>query len=160
MNGKAILKIPLSKMAEGADLCLENASQFCSDAKLLIEKTSYEHALGFCIFGIEELAKAILLKSKTAIVQKESKADVTLNKEKPENLFHSTTEYLKAMGFKCRKGKKQEVLQEVNPFYHHLSKLLIASNMMRMATYTNVVKSIEEKRFSSMDEINKTMKTC
>jgi hypothetical protein len=157
LNRKAILKIPLKKMAEGADLCLENASQFCSDARFLIEKTSYEHALSFCIFGIEELGKAILLKSKTAIAQKESKADVTLNKEKPENLFHSAAKYLMRIGFKYRKEKKQKVLREVNPFYDHLSKLLIASNMMHMATYTNVVKSIEGKGFPNIDKIDKTI---
>ena len=149
-----MLQIPLSKVAEGADLCLENALQFCSDARVLVEKSSYEHALGFCIFAIEELGKAILLKTKAAYALKESKDVVILKKEKPENIFHMSSEDLKVKGFRGNKGKG---LNEVNPFYDHLSKLFIASNTMYMATYTNVVKSIEGKGFQSMDEINITI---
>jgi len=151
LNGKKALLIPLNKIAKGVDLCLENASQFCSDAKVLMEKTSYDHALGFCIFAIEEFGKAILLKSKALYAQKDSKVNVVLDKEKPENLFHSTTEYLKAKGFRCGK--------EVYPFYDHLSKLLMASNMMYMAIDTNIGKSIRGKKFYNVDEINKTFKT-
>lgn len=157
LNGKKTLILPLNKMAEGADLCLENALQFCSDARVLIERTSYAHALGFCIFAVEELGKAILLKTKATYAQKESKADVILNKEKPESLFHMTTEDLKAKGFKCTKEKEREVSQGVYPFYDHLSKLLIASNMMYLATRTNVMKSLAGKRFQRMDEINKAI---
>ena len=157
LNGKKTFVIPLNKVSEGADLCLENAVQFCSDARVLIEKSSYEHALGFCIFAIEEFGKSLLLKSKAAYAQKESKANIILNKEKPENLFHMTTESLKALGFKVRKENEQKVLQEVYPFYDHLSKLLIASNLMHMATRTNAVKSIEGKGFQSIDEIDITI---
>jgi hypothetical protein len=153
LSSKKILVIPLNKMAEGADLCLENAVQFCSDAKVLIEKSSYEHALGFCIFAIEEFGKSLLLKSTAAYAQKEAKADVYLNKEKPENFFHMTAEDLKTMGFKSRKG----ILQEVNPFYDHLSKLLMASNLMNMSIHTNVVKSIEGKEYESVKAIEETI---
>lgn len=158
LNGKKTLSIPLNKVAEGADLCLENAVQFCSDARVLIEKSSYEHALGFCIFAIEELGKELLLKSKAAYAQKDSKADVCFSREKPESLFRRTNEDLKAKGFKCKKEKgRQEELQEVYPFYDHLSKLLIASTMMYMATHRNVLKSIEGKGFQTEDEIDKTI---
>ena len=61
LKSKSELKIPLDKLSEGADLCLENAAQFCADANALIQQSSYEHALGLCIFAIEELGKAILL---------------------------------------------------------------------------------------------------
>ena len=157
LSGKKTLVIPLNKMAEGADLCLENAVQFCFDARVLIEKSSYEHALGFCIFAIEEFGKSLLLKSKAAYAQKESKADVCFNKEKPENFFHMTAENLKGIGFKLKKEKGQEVLKEVNPFYDHPSKLLMASNLMYMAIHTNAVKSIEGKGFQSVKEIGETI---
>jgi hypothetical protein len=156
LNAKGKLIIPLNKITEGVDLCLENALQFCSDAKVLIENSSYEHALSFCVFAIEEFGKGVFLKTK-AYAQKDSIVDVVLDKEKPENLFHMTTEYLKMKGFKCRKKKNQEILNEVYPFYDHLSKLLIAGNMMKMATDTNVMKSIQGRKFHSIDEINKTI---
>ena len=142
------LKIPLNKVAEGADLCLDNASQFCSDAIVLSKKSSYDHALALCIFAIEELGKAILLKEKAAYALKDSDPVIILKHEKPEVIFKKTIEDLKTKGFS---GK------EVNPFYHHLSKLFYASNMMYMARDTNVMKSIAGKRFQSMDEINKTI---
>lgn len=148
MNGEIILKIPLDKVAEGADLCLDNASQFCSDARFLSEKSSCDHALALCIFAIEELGKAILLKEKAAYALKDSDSAIILKNEKPEVIFRTTKDVLKTKGFS---GK------EVNPFYNHLSKLLYASNMMNMATHTNVMKSIEGKRFHGMDEINKTI---
>ena len=55
LNGEKTFVIPLNKVSEGADVMPQiNAVQLCSDARVLIEKSSYEHALGFCIFAIEE----------------------------------------------------------------------------------------------------------
>jgi len=148
LNGEAILKIPLNKVAEGADLCLDNASQFCSDARVLSEKSSYDHALGLCIFAIEELGKAILLKEKATYALKDSEQVIILKYEKPEVIFKTTIEDLKKKGFS---GK------EVNPFRHHLSKLLYARSMMSMATYTNVMKSLNGKGFQTIEEMNRTI---
>ena len=148
MNGKKPLVIPLSKIAEGVDLCLENASRFCSDANLLIEKASYEHALGLCVFAIEELGKAVLLKSKAFETKRNSETDVVFKKEKLEDILHRTMENWKAKGFKGGRV--------VNPFYDHFSKLLMASSMMFIAIDTNVGKSIRGKIFHSIDEINKS----
>ena len=88
------------------------------------------------------------MKEKAAYALKDSDPVIILKHEKPEVIFKKTIEDLKTKGFS---GK------EVNPFYHHLSKLFYASNMMYMARDTNVMKSIAGKRFQSMDEINKTI---
>jgi hypothetical protein len=152
---KRDLKIPLCKVANGVDLCIENALQFCSDAKILCDGKSFDHAWALCIFAVEELGKAILLKSKYAYAQKEAQEVLVLKKEKPEEIFHSSPENLNAKGFCWKKGKKE--LMEINPFYDHLSKLLIASNMMYMAARTKVVRSQEDKPFQSVDEIIETI---
>jgi hypothetical protein len=148
LNGEAILKIPLNKVAEGADLCLDNAVQFCSDARVLSEESSCDHALGLCIFAIEELGKAILLKEKATYALKDSKNVVILKHAKPEVIFKRPLDYLKTKGFSNK---------EVNPFRHHLSKLLYASSIMSMATHTNVIKSLDGKGFQTMDEMTKTI---
>lgn len=135
-------------MTEGVDLCLKNALQFCSDARVLIEKASYEHALGFCIFAIEEVGKAVLLKSKAYYAQKESKVDVFFGKENSESLFHRTTEYLNARGFQKK---------EVYPFYDHLSKLLFGGDILSIAEHINVMKIIDRKEFSTLEELRRTI---
>jgi hypothetical protein len=153
---KGELKIPLNDIEDGADLCSENASQFCIDAEILCDNKSLEHALASCIFAIEELGKAVWLKTKAAYALKESKHMLILRKERPEEIFHSvSTTYLNEKGYRWKDGKKE--LKEVNPFYDHLSKLLIASNTLSIASHANVLKSIEGKPFQSTDEIEETI---
>jgi hypothetical protein len=148
LNGKAILKIPLGKMAEGADLCLENASQFCFDARVLIEKSSYEHALALCIFAIEELGKATMLKEKAAYASARSEENMVFESVEPEVYFNRPKEYLKTRGFS---GKR------INPFYHHPSKFFYAGKFMSMATQDRIVKSLEGRKFETLEEIDKTI---
>ena len=50
--------IPLDKIPEGIGLCLQNASQFCADARVVSKESNCEHALDLCLYAIEELGKA------------------------------------------------------------------------------------------------------
>lgn len=148
MNGKTTLTIPLDKIREGADLCLENALQFCSDARVLIEKSSYEHALALCLFAIEELGKASMLKEKAAYASAKSEKNVIFELVEAEVFFRRPKEYLKTRGFS---GKR------MNPFYNHPSKLFYAGSLMSMATHTRIVKSLEGRGFETVEEIDKTI---
>jgi hypothetical protein len=143
-----MLKIPLNKVAEGADLCLENASQFCSDARILGENSSCEHALGLCILALEELGKATMLKVKTPFAMKKRDDVVSFELVSPEVFFHEPLESLKKRGFQDRK---------INPFYHHLSKLLYIQNMRLFAVRARIMKSLDGKGFQNMDEMNRTI---
>jgi AbiV family abortive infection protein len=143
------MKIPLNRVAEGADLCLENAQQFCSDARILGEKSSCEHALGLCILALEELGKAIMLKEKATMSTKRSEHVVSFESVRPEEVFNTKREYLKAMGFSDRK---------INPFYDHPSKLLYARNMIRLATWERVMKSVNGKMFLTSEEMDETIR--
>lgn len=146
-SGKSILNIPLDRIDEGIDLCLENASQFCSDADVLIGQKSCEHALGFCILATEELGKAIMLKVQSAYARKRSEETVIFERAKPEDYFKATKrEDLKKFGFKNLERK-------INPFYDHLSKLLCAKNMLSLATHERIMLSLEGKWFQTIDEI-------
>jgi AbiV family abortive infection protein len=60
---KGEVKIPTCKVAEGVNLCIENSLQFCSDAKSLCDVKSFNHAWALCILAVEELGKAVWLKS-------------------------------------------------------------------------------------------------
>jgi ribosomal protein S6 len=148
LNRKEVLKIPLGRVAEGADLCLENASQFCSDARTLAEKSSCEHALGLSIFAMEELGKAIMLKEKAAYANRDAEDSVCFEKVIPDKVFNVPFKNLKKRGFSgC----------EINPFYDHRSKLLYTRNIRRLATYATIIKSIDGKGFSTEDEMNETI---
>jgi hypothetical protein len=142
---RKMLKIPFNKIAEGADLCLENALQFCSDARFLSEKSSCEHALGLSILAVEELGKAIMLKTKAAFAKKKAEDVVLFERVKPEVYFNEPLESLKRRGF--QNG-------EINPFYDHLSKLYVTRNMRYLATHERIMKSIDGKPFHSLKEIN------
>jgi len=142
-----MLRIPLNKVARGADLCLENASQFCSDAEILSENSSCEHALGLCVLALEELGKATMLKVKGAYALKGSEDAVIFESVRPEVFFNTKFEHLKKRGFlDCN----------INPFYDHLSKLLYIQNMRLFAVKMRIMKSIDGKGFQTMDEMNRT----
>ena len=154
---KRELKIPLRKVENGVDLCLENASQFCSDARVLCDNMSLDHALASCIFALEELGKAVLLKTRATYTLKESKDMLIFKKEKPEEIYFNSfsSTYLSEKGYCWKDGKKE--LKEVNPFFDHLSKLLYASHTLYIVTHRNVVKSIEDRGFESDDEMDETI---
>lgn len=147
-SDKSILKIPLDKIDEGINLCLRNASQFCSDANILVEQKSYGHALGLCILATEELGKAMMLKEQSAYARKRSEEFVIFERVKPEDYFKATPrEVLKKFGFK-RLEKK------INPFYDHLSKLLHTKNIMALSTHERILQSLEGRLFQTIDEIS------
>jgi AbiV family abortive infection protein len=85
LKNKNILTIPLKSVAEGVELCLDNATQFCSDAKALVEISSCQHALGLCIYAIEELGKATLLKEMAAYATKRNEDNITLERTKSKD---------------------------------------------------------------------------
>jgi AbiV family abortive infection protein len=144
LTRKPTLKIPLNKVEEGADLCLQNALQFCSDADILMKQQSVEHALGLCILATEELGKAIMLKEKAAYARKRSEDVIVFERVKPEIFFKANFEDLKKIGFT---GSK------IHPFYDHLSKLLYTKNIRSLATHERIMFSLEGKRFQTTDEI-------
>jgi AbiV family abortive infection protein len=76
LRSKDKLVIPLQKVEEGIDLCLKNASQFCKDAKLLNSNSSAQHALGLCMFAIEELGKAHLLTEQKFLGKKHGDTEI------------------------------------------------------------------------------------
>jgi AbiV family abortive infection protein len=136
LRKKERLEIPVKNIPVGITVCLENAESFCFDAKTLAEKSSLQHALGLCIYAVEELGKAELLKEKwigslETVVFKLQKPKVIL-KDRP------SLKNWKQRGF--RKNK------EINPFYDHNAKLFFAQGFMKMASDNRLLNSLGKKK--------------
>jgi hypothetical protein len=145
LNHKRTLKVPLKKVAEGVSLCLENASQFCSDAKILNKESSCKHALGLCIYAMEELGKAIMLKESSDYATKNSEDFVLFERVEPGIFFHGNPEDLKnSVGFS---GKP------IMPFYDHLSKLFYSKYARYLATMNRIMKRVEKRGTENLSEI-------
>jgi hypothetical protein len=149
LRNRLDLRIPINKIEEGAELCLSNAMQFCSDAENLVDTGSNEHALGLCVLATEEVGKAIMLKEKAMRARKRSESEIFLGWVSPEVFFHVTAEQRKRMGFTKKK---------IHPFYHHLAKFLWARNARQTAIQSNVMYSLSGKMYKNSDEMNKTEK--
>ena len=54
------MKIPSEELAKAVELCFKNVTSLLEDAKLLIHKGSYGHALFLVISAIEETSKAFI----------------------------------------------------------------------------------------------------
>jgi hypothetical protein len=84
-------------------------------------KESREHALGLCLFAIEELGKAELLQGLSNSAKKYGEKAIILKRVKPHEFFaeglHSTIDKL---GFE----------KEKNPFYDHRYKLFYGSALL------------------------------
>ena len=84
MKQKKIITIPLAKISEGIDLCLSNALQFCEDAKLINNESSRAHALGLCLYALEELGKADLLQEYAFWAKKNGIEEITIEQSEPK----------------------------------------------------------------------------
>ena len=124
MRTKNKLIIPLEKVPERIDLCLHNASQFCAAARALSKESSIGHALGLCLYAIEELGKAELLNQLAFSAKKYGDKVVTLERAKPKKFFneayHSS---LDKLGFS----------KDMNPFYDHRFKLFSGRGLLGLA---------------------------
>jgi hypothetical protein len=146
LQDKNRLVIPLKNVAKGAEVCLDNAAQFCCDARALVEIKSCEHALGLCIYAIEELGKAELLIEISAYAAKKGEESITLENTKAQDFFNGlSSEVLQKMGFP----------KKINPFFDHRSKLLYAKGIMYIAANDRLWRSLEGMSFQDFDEITK-----
>jgi hypothetical protein len=137
------VEIPLDRIREGIELCLQNSSQFCSDAEALARQESFEHALGLCILALEELGKAMMLNEMADKAKKNSKGFVIFEMVKLNHFFKAVRGDFKQMGFRKEK---------VNPFYDHPSKLLFAIQLLSIAVRDRRWKESLEGRFFKTSE--------
>jgi len=144
LRAKGKLVIPLDKIPEEIDLCLRNASQFCLDARIVSEKSSCEHALGLCLYAIEELGKARLLQGLAASARKYGDKVITLERNKPQKFFHQSLHAdLGKLGFS----------QDMNPFYDHRCKLFFGRGLVGQATSERIIRSLDGQEFHSFSEL-------
>jgi AbiV family abortive infection protein len=144
LKSKTKLTIPVDKIPEGIDLCLRNASQFCADAKLVNNESNYNHALGLCLYAIEELGKAELLKLLAFWAKKNGDKTITFERGKPQNFFHER--YHSSLG-------KLGFSRDMNPFYDHRCKLFFARSLLGLATNERLMRSLEGEKFNNFREI-------
>jgi AbiV family abortive infection protein len=138
LRRKERLEIPVTDIPEGIAVCLKNAETFCSDARALVEKSSLQHALGLCIYAVEELGKAEMLKEMKAY-RATSTSKVIFEREKAVDFFRNKPfKFLKKRGF----SKKYEM----NPFYNHCCKLLYAQSVIKMASDNRLLNSLGGKK--------------
>lgn len=149
MRTKSKLVIPLDKIPEGIELCLHNASQFCVDARIVSKDSSCEHALGLCLYAIEELGKAELLQELAASARKYNDKVITLEKNKPQKFFNERLHPdLGKLGFS----------QPMNPFYDHRSKLVFGLGLVGLATSERIMRSLDGQEFHSFSELLQALK--
>ncbi len=141
---KKSLTIPFKNVERGSELCLANALQFCSDAKVLAKSSSFEHALGLCIFAIEELGKAIMLKQKAIQAKKKNEDALTFKSLKDVESF-----YRVPIG--CLKNVGLEGCIS-NPFYNHKSKLYFAKSTLNFAANKRILEIMEKFGFKEIQE--------
>jgi len=149
LRTKDKLVIPLDKISEGIDLCLNNASQFCTDAKILSKEYSYSHALGLCLYAIEELGKAELLNQLAFSAKKYGDKTIILEKKKPQKFFAEV--YQSSLG-------KLGFSNEMNPFFDHRFKLFCGRGLLGLATNERVMKQATDvKNFTNLRDILNAM---
>jgi len=144
LRAKGKLVIPLDKIPEGIDLCLRNASQFCVDARVISKESSCEHALGLCLYAIEELGKAELLQSLAASARKYGNRVITLERNKPQRFFRKELHsYISKLGFP----------EEMNPFYDHRCKLFFGRQLLGLAINERIMRSLDGQKFQNFNEL-------
>lgn len=144
MTAKGKLVIPLDKIPEGIDLCLRNASQFCRDARIVSKESSCEHALGLCLYAVEELGKAELLQELAASARKYGERVITLERNKPQRFFNERLHAdLGKLGFS----------RDMNPFYDHRCKLFYGRGLVGLATNERLMRSLDGREFHNFKEL-------
>jgi hypothetical protein len=144
LRAKGKLVIPLDKIPEGIDLCLRNASLFCIDARIVNKESSCEHALGLCLYAIEELGKAELLQGLAASARKYGDRAITLERNKPQKFFNERLHAdLGKLGFS----------QDMNPFYDHRCKLFFGRGLVGLATNERLMRSLDGQEFHNFNEL-------
>ena len=145
MRAKEKLTIPIDRIAEGVELCLKNSAQFCADAKMLCKASSCQHAFGLCLYAIEELGKAELIKDYSAFLKKRGKTNVVFSKMKAKDFFPLfSPKDLQKLGFSSK---------PINPFYDHRCKLFFARRVIGMAMENRLYRSLEGQKFHNLREI-------
>jgi len=145
MRAKEKLTIPIDKIVEGIVMCLKNSAQFCADAKLLCKESSCQHAFGLCLYAIEELGKAQMLKELSAHAKKKGETQLVFCQIKAKDFFSWwTPKDLKKFGFSNK---------ERNPFYDHRYKLWFAGKMVAIATQNRIITSLGDQKFQNLSEI-------
>jgi AbiV family abortive infection protein len=140
LRRKDKLVIPLQKIEEGIDLCLGNASQFCKDAKLLNSHASSQHALGLCIFAIEELGKAHLLTEQKFLANKYGNSEIVFKKDETPKLLNEC--YRKT-------AKESGFSQRLNLFYDHRCKLFLGRGLVGIAMNGRLSESLKDQTFKN-----------
>jgi hypothetical protein len=144
LGEKSKLVIPLDKIPEGVDLCLRNASQFCVEAKIVSRESSCEHALGLCLYAIEELGKAELLQGLAVVASKHGDGLITLERKEPQRFFSEAYHAdLRKLGFS----------RPMNPFFDHRCKLFIGRMLVSSAAQERVMRSLDGQEFHDFKEL-------
>jgi AbiV family abortive infection protein len=147
---KKRITIPTAKISEGIDLCLINASQFCKDARLLNSKSSHAHALGLCVYALEELGKADLLQMYSDFAKQYDIKEITIEKKEVENFFYSGNhqKLIDKFGF----------FEKINPFYDHRYKLLKGSGRaFQVVDWGKLLSPEEKQNINSFNEFFKAI---
>jgi hypothetical protein len=144
LRQKEKFEIPLDCIPEGVKFCLRNAAQFCSDAKVLAKIGSYQHALGLCIYAIEELGKAELLIEMFEIAHKHGDNSIIFELTTPDTFYRLSPKELENLGFRNS--------HPINPFYDHSSKLLYGRRL-KDSTMGRITKSFDVANFGSFEEL-------
>jgi AbiV family abortive infection protein len=141
---KGKLSIPLSNIHEGIELCLKNATQFSLDAQALCKISSYNHALGLCLYAIEELGKACLLKELFLLAKKHGYKELTLDHMKTTEFFNPVYHQdLDKLGFR----------KNTHPFFDHRLKLLYGRSLFYLATQNRLLGSLSNEKFGNFKKL-------